>query len=313
MSTKIVNQNVTEESIFSLGEKEKVGTVSLNYLRNSSMILDSRGNPMRTRPVQSWELIDDVLEIIDDNKINFTPDPIYMDRNSATKRMTREERKLYNDSNTPIRYWVFNDLLTRFIFPSTGDDDNDGSLAVSFNNSGIQVAFGMNVKICKNMCILGGNILRSYGNNKIEYSEILNNIRKWVSNLEQFVTVEMNIMKKLQQYVIWSKQVDGEDQYMKIEDQIIGNIYKNAVYQNYIDIKNQTAINQHNSSRFCQSLLKKRDSIIQDEEFTAWDLYNIGTNILKPGNLDTKLIIDNCYMWIIQLSSMFNTAFVTKS
>ena len=302
---KTADQNIiTENTPFAFSEaKKRVGSISMNYLRNSSMILDSKGNPLRTRPVQSWELLDDFKEALQENEINFIPDRIYVDRNSSTKRMTRDERQKYSEGDAPIKYWVFNDLITRFVFPDHGDDGNKGCVAVAFNSNGIQVSFGLHVNICSNLDILSGNILQTYGQKKMSYGDILGEVKSWFSTIEQKVKVEMDIMNMLQDYSVWN--VGSQKSYEEVENSIIGKVYRDAVIQNYGDSKDVAAINQHNASRFCQELIKQGDNYQEKGEFTAWDLYNVGTSIIRPGNLDTKNVMDNLYLWLITLNRMY--------
>lgn len=296
----------TPDTVFQFKDDNKrVGVINYELLKHSKMILDSKGNPLRTRPVQSWELIEDVMEEAEKRNLNYIFDGVIVDKNSATKPMTREEKKVYENDNTPIKYWVFNDLITRMIFPTTGDDGNDGSIAIAFNDYGIQVAFGLNTRICSNMSILGGKILRTYSQKKLHYPEILNMIIGWMDNLESVVAVEMEIMHILNQHTIWadSETIHEYDERM---DNLIGKLYRFAVMQNYFDKKTDAPLNQSNVSKFCQSAISKKEEHIEKGMFSAWDLFNIGTSIIRPGNVDSKNIIDNSYLWLKVVLEMYN-------
>lgn len=285
-------------------DKKRVGVLNYELLKHSRMILDSKGNPLKTRPVQSWDLIEDVMEAAEDRGLNYIFDGVIVNKNSATKPMTREERKIYDNTPTPIKYWVFNDLITRMIFPTTGDDGNDGSIAIAFNDYGIQVAFGLNTRICSNMSILSGKILRTYGSTKLHYPEILSMVKNWMDDLEAVVNVEMEIMRVLNQHMIWTGN-ESIEEYDERMDNLIGKIYRFAVMQNYFDKKTDAPLNQSNVSKFCQAAIDKKDQHIEKGAFSAWDLFNIGTSIIRPGNVDSKNIIDNSYLWLKVVLDMY--------
>lgn len=284
LSRKQVELVPTEEvtnryPIFKFDEDNKVQTIDRELIANSLEITDSRGKPLRNRPVQIWTLLDNVEQAINKAGIDHSLAPIYVQRNASNRMLTREEKPLYDQTNTPINKWRFDKIITMFHLHHSEDNEVNAGIAVSFNDYGIQIAFGMNVHVCTNFSILGGqkSFLQTFSRHGLEsesYQGILARMEQWVLAFDENRKNELDMMYRM---------IETDIKDVQIVDRIIGKLYQKAVNQVYGN-KEFAPFTISNMSNFVQEAMKKRaeDQTIKN----VWDLYNWGTEVIKPGFVD---------------------------
>lgn len=278
------DHQLTEVAHFGFSDDESVKQITLDKLKQSIRVEGKFGKILASRPIQSWELMALIMQLMEEFDLNYTQDIIYVQKKNSHIMINEEEKKLgYTKESCPINRWLFDKLLTRWTIPFVNDSLDKVSVAMGFNDDGIELAFGMDVNLCSNFNIMGGNILRTYTYNGVPaatFDYIKLKLKDWFSNFEQMIRVETSIMNAMKEFSI------GNPSIIK---QVIGELYLKAINQAY-GSKVIAPFDTHGISTMVQNYISQRNPMVINN---AWDLYNWGTNIMKPGMIDLA-DINNC-------------------
>jgi hypothetical protein len=265
-----------EEKIemFGFAKNEKAKAIPMKLLAESIRVEDNLGREFRTRPVQAWNLMSMILLLIKEHEIGYKLHPIIVRNDSSGVALNDADREIgkYNKENCPINRWIFDQLITKIDIPHIGNEHANGTIAISYVSKGINIALGLNVRICDNLSILGGQQLRTYrydGNAGFDWETLKIQLRNWIQNLDQKLGVEVEIMNRMMNRVINNEVA---------VDQVIGKLYQQAVAQAYLKGPN-TPFTITGMSTFVQNVYKQRKEAPLDN---VWDLYNWGTSVMKP-------------------------------
>ena len=286
-----------ERPIFSFGENS-VAEVPYEMLQQSKMILNPKGEPVKSRPVQSWELITDVVERFRKIGIKHEISPIYVQRAGSHQVLTREERAMYNETNTPIDKWLFDKLITEIKLIDYSNQDGTSTIAISFNDRGIHIAWGFNVRTCSNLSIFGSDdSIKTYGDDKRNYQDMILNLDNYLLKADEKSKFNMQIMDRMKEMKISGRKALNE---------CVGGLYRSAVRQAYIDSKTEAPFNITTMSKFTQSLENNYQKLKDDS--SVWNLYNFGTDIIKPANVDITRILEDNKNWGAYIMNHFGLA-----
>lgn len=307
-------------SIFNFeGNGIQVKTIPLEYLRKS-VRRDSGLAGIRSVPIQFWHLLLMIQGLFDEKELNYLTEPIYVQYNSSKAYLTDEDKeKGYNKKSAPIEKWRFDKIIASIQLPNVLEESGENpkyvrnqKIGIALNKMGIQVGFGMNVKICKNFNVLGGTILRSYSSNgKDGYHSdaFLIVLKEWLSNLNQIWRVQNTIMQEMLKYEL------GEGKSVIVKE-ILGDLYLRAIKNAYHKEDVTAPFNTNELSNITQGILnesyydnEKDHIMIPSEVKNVWDLYNFGTNILKPGTSDIGEIAEKSNIWGNYLKKYFDLQF----
>jgi len=281
---------VREMPMFGFDKNEKAKSVPLKLLEQSIRVEDNLGRAYKTRPVQAWSLLTLMVGMLKDAEIAYKVNPIIVRADSsgvALNDIDRGENK-WNKSLCPINKWIFDQLITKIDIPHVGGDLSNGTIMVAYTNRGISVALGLNVQACDNLCILGGQQMRTYkfeGNSGYDWETMKIHLRDWISNIDQKLNVETQIMERMM-----AREIENEDAI----DLVLGKLYKKAVNWRYFngphapfDLSGMSTFTQHALEQMGKVRTRKGDGHDSLEAYgneinNVWDLYNWGTNVMKP-------------------------------
>lgn len=270
-----MTQNQTSiPTMFGFLKEEKSKSIPLSLLKESVRVEDNLGRAYRTRPIQAWSFLTMIAGMLKEAEIAHKVHPIIVRSDSsgvALNDIDKTESK-YNKAMCPINKWIFDQLITKIDIPHIGNSDVQGAIALSYTKRGISVAFGLNVSICDNLCVLGGQQMRTYKSaqgNALSWDAMKIQLRDWISNLDQRLGMEVEIMTRMQ-----AREINNE----VAVDQVIGKLYQNAVKWRYQNGP-QAPFDISGMSTFVQNMHRKE----KDESMeNVWDLYNWGTEVMKP-------------------------------
>lgn len=277
--------------IFSFEKGEKVANVPMSVLQESVQVKAANSNnPGPTRPLQSWELIIAIQEMLDKQGITHSLDPIWVEKRSAARILTKEEEADFNETNTPANKWLFDHVVTRINMPV--DEGMNPSIGISFNRKGIQVVWGTNVMVCQNMCVFGDNMISTYGFDKTPFGKQMQLLEFWTQKMQERFDNDRQIIHGMQSTGLTPLQVTT----------LIGDLYQRAIEKAYVaKSKVISPINTATLSQITQEVIVK-----QDEVATVWDLYNIGTNVIKPGHYNLEDVFPVNQQWSNYLLKEFS-------
>lgn len=270
-------QSGNQSEMFGFAKDETTKAIALNDLSQSVRVEGKFGKSLRTRPVQSWYVLQLMHELLESQKINYNAGEIYVQKNNSHIMINDNERNLgFNKESCPINRWLFDKILSIVHIPGIGNQFANAGIAFGFNDNGIELAFGLNVHICRNFSIMGGRIMRSYKLGSYEATpwELMEHrLKTWMNELEQNCKVEVEIMNRM-------KSINVPE---NTTDRIIGKLYQKAIDQAYFS-KDFAPFNVHRMSDFVQEILRRRKE--EEKIANVWDLYNWGTSQMKPGIFD---------------------------
>jgi hypothetical protein len=307
MTKEEIVTSASEEEIemFGFVQDQTVGDISLAQLEKSIRVEGKHGRALQTRPVQSWNIISYILSLLVQSGVNHTMEHIYVQKRNSFPMINDQDKKLgYSREICPINKWLFDKLAVSFLIPNIGNDLVGGRIGMSFNEDGIQIAFGMNVKVCSNFAIMGGEIMSTFKRGLVEpysWQSMEIQLKDWVTNLDQKMNVEMDLMMRM---------IEREIKDPSVIDRVIGGLYKRAIDQAY-GTKAIAPFDTYGMSNLVQNILKRNPSV-RDHTFNAdadirnvWDLYNYGTQIMKPGMVDIADIQNSSFLYADYLFDEF--------
>lgn len=288
---------------------EDAQTIELDELSASLEVRDSNGGTPRNRPVQAWELMNHISNFASVNGVEANLGKIYVKKTDSKQVLTKEEKFIYTEETTPLNKWLFNRIISQIHLPSVTDSDTTTSIAISYNDKGIAVGFGENVKICQNMSILGAShLISNYGNESLKFESMLNIVQQWILDSNRLRQLQRDIIERMKDYRLPDKYLN-----LDIVNGITGKLLDNANIVTYFK-KNMTEetiapLNITQCSEFSRRAVLLKNSENPKLE-TIWDLYNIGTEILRPmhGGDYTQLLQSNV-KWLKFLNNELNTQF----
>lgn len=268
-------------------ENNQVETMSLDTLKRTHKENDIYGHPVRG--IYHYQVIDRITEICERYNLNYEVEEIFAAQNRNKNQpgvvILPQVEEVFGEK--AVEAHVLRRVFTTIQIKNWETDELTTTLAVAYHQDGIQVAIGPCVKICHNQCVLGAQRSASnYGSNKVGTEALFGKVDEWLKNFEQEMTEDREKIKKLKETVISAEQI-----YI-----IIGMLTAMRVAHDSRDKRlsqkvDTYPLNQSQISVFTEDLLKIHE---EKEQITAWDVYNVATEIYKPQKSDfTTLIPQN--------------------
>ena len=139
------------------------------------------------------------------------------------------------------------------------------------------------------------------GHEGLSWQSIEISLEKWINTLEQKMKVETDLMNRM----IETKIVE-----LAVINRVIGGLYAKAIDQAY-GSKRTAPFDTAGMSNFVQNIIKSSGPV-KDHAFNAdvaikdvWDLYNYGTQVMKPGMVDLADIQNSSHLYADYLFDEF--------
>ena len=163
-------------------------------------------------------------------------------------------------------------------------DELTTTLVVAYHQDGIQAAIGPCVKICHNQCILSPQrSISNYGKKKVTTDELFETVDGWLANFEVNMNEDIARIQRLKRRIVSLEEV-----YMYIGLLTALRVSHDSSDRNLSSSVETYPLNQSQISIFTEEVLKL---IREKGQVTAWDLYNVATEIYKPGRTDFPALI----------------------
>ena len=163
-------------------------------------------------------------------------------------------------------------------------DELTTTLVVAYHQDGIQAAIGPCVKICHNQCILSPQrSICNYGKKKVTTDELFETVDGWLANFEVNMNEDIARIQRLKRRIIPMEEI-----YLYIGLLTALRVSHDSSDRNLSSTVETYPLNQSQISIFTEEVLKLAMS---KGQITAWDLYNVATEIYKPGKTDFPALI----------------------
>ena len=259
---------------------EKHININLPTLKATARYENAKGGLPSVRPLEHWELIERIQTefkaIVGFSEHEMVQHPIHAYEGTALRLNWPRGA---DTTLCPTENYLIGRILTKLTFPHKegAANEQDQSIAIGYHEKGIDIAFGPNIRVCSNMNIFGGKLISTYGDRKTStpFEKMMEVLKSW---FYEFKTHELNDYMTIQRL----KQIPlNYEQIIKL----IGNAYINARARNKGLLKHDW-MNEATVGKMTDFIYQNRDKME-----TAWDLTQVGTELLKPGGNDLMTML----------------------
>jgi len=254
-----------------------VEIITLDELRESVKISDEKDRHTRIHPVDHDVVFDTITNILNNNNKKYNMSDIHVMKGSVIKRI----RESFNDQPVIESHW-FKKITGTIYLNDYANKELNSMIKIEYTDTGINLAFGMNVLVCMNgMMAFRGDTLSTSGRNGMIWENAVNIIKAWISEHE----------KKVMQYQDLVNKMIATSVPRNALVELIGKLEMKAVNQAYIDTSVAAPLNIGQVSTFTRNLMSKLNK--EEKLDTLWDVYNVATDLQKPGKMDIGRIIQD--------------------
>lgn len=196
---------------------------------------------------------------------------------------------------------VFRRLITSYEFDHDNADYNM-KLAISYHQGGIDVALGANVRVCSNLSIFGYENMVSAP--RVPIDKLFEIVSDWIHKYEEKVELvdsNMQLLKNTEFSLDNCFQFIGLMTGIRVEKD-------STAIRNYINDSKVYGLNQSQISKFTENALISFSN--NSNRLSAYDIYNIGTELQKPKTMDISNIIPQNVEFGQNLISFINNKLV---
>ena len=265
-------------------KNNNIETMSLDTLRRTYKENDIYGKPLKG--LYHYEVIEKMMDICGKHQLNYEVEEIFAAQNKNKNEpgvvvLPQVEEKF---SPNAVEAHILRRVYTTIRIKDWETDELPTALVVAFHQDGIQAAIGPCVKICHNQCILSPERCASnYGKNKVTTEELFARVDEWMANFETQMTEDRDRIRRLKEKVMTPLELYA----------VIGLLTVLRVSHDSADKRLSSKVetyplNQGQISMFTEDLLKLAE---EKTRITAWDVYNVATELYKPGKTDFPAMI----------------------
>ena len=281
MGTSVSVTTATQQFDF---KNNTIETMTLDTLRRTHRENEIYGNPVKG--IYHYELIERLAEMCRKYNLNYEIEEIFAAQNRNRDQpgvvILPEVEKQFGEQ--AIEAHVLRRVYTTIRIRNWETEELTTTLVVAFHQNGIQVAIGPCVMICHNQCILSPERSAStYGRDKLTIDELFERVDEWLSKFEVQMNEDRERIRRLKE-----KTVSQAEMYAYIGLLTALRVSHDSKDRQLSSKVETYPLNQGQISDFTEGLLKLR---LLKGQITAWDIYNVATEIYKPGRTDIPAMI----------------------
>lgn len=261
-----------------------IETMSLDTLRRTHKENDIYGQPVKG--IYHYEVIQRMADLCEKHNLNYEVEEIFAAQNKNKNQpgvvvLPQVEREFGVQA---VEAHILRRIYTTIRINDWETDELTTTLVVAFHQDGIQAAIGPCVKICHNQCILSPErSVANYGRDKVTTEELFDRVDEWLSNFHTNMTEDRERIKQLK-----SKVVSPTELYAFIGLLTAIRVSHDSADKRLSSQVDTYPLNQGQISVFTEDLLKLN---LEKGKITLWDIYNVATELYKPGRTDIPAMI----------------------
>ncbi len=261
-----------------------IETMTLDTLRRTHKEDDVYGNPVKG--IYHYEVIQRMADLCEKHNLNYEVEEIFAAQNKNKNQpgvvlLPQVEQKFGVQA---VEAHILRRIYTTIRIKNWETDELTTTLVVAFHQDGIQAAIGPCVKICHNQCILSPErSVSNYGKDKVTNDQLFERVDEWLGSFEEQMTEDRERIKQLKSTIVSPQEIYA----------LIGLLTAIRVSHDSSDKRLSSQVttyplNQGQISMFTEDLLKLS---LERGKITLWDIYNIATELYKPGKTDIPAMI----------------------
>lgn len=261
-----------------------IETMSLDTLRRTHKENDIYGQPVKG--IYHYEVIQRMADLCEKHNLNYEVEEIFAAQNKNKNQpgvvvLPQVEREFGVQA---VEAHILRRIYATIRINDWETDELTTTLVVAFHQDGIQAAIGPCVKICHNQCILSPErSVANYGRDKVTTEELFDRVDEWLSNFHTNMTEDRERIKRLK-----SKVVSPTELYAFIGLLTAIRVSHDSTDKRLSSQVDTYPLNQGQISVFTEDLLKLN---LEKGKITLWDIYNVATELYKPGRTDIPAMI----------------------
>lgn len=261
-----------------------IETMSLDTLRRTHKENDIYGQPVKG--IYHYEVIQRMADLCEKHNLNYEVEEIFAAQNKNKNQpgvvvLPQVEREFGVQA---VEAHILRRIYTTIRINDWETDELTTTLVVAFHQDGIQAAIGPCVKICHNQCILSPErSVANYGRDKVTTEELFTRVDEWLSNFHTNMTEDRERIKRLK-----SKVVSPTELYAFIGLLTAIRVSHDSADKRLSSQVDTYPLNQGQISVFTEDLLQLN---LEKGKITLWDIYNVATELYKPGRTDIPAMI----------------------
>lgn len=261
-----------------------IETMSLDTLRRTHKENDIYGQPVKG--IYHYEVIQRMADLCEKHNLNYEVEEIFAAQNKNKNQpgvvvLPQVEREFGVQA---VEAHILRRIYTTIRINDWETDELTTTLVVAFHQDGIQAAIGPCVKICHNQCILSPErSVANYGRDKVTTEELFDRVDEWLFNFHTNMTEDRERIKRLK-----SKVVSPTELYAFIGLLTAIRVSHDSADKRLSSQVDTYPLNQGQISVFTEDLLKLN---LEKGKITLWDIYNVATELYKPGRTDIPAMI----------------------
>ena len=287
-------------------QKNGIEVMDFQTLQRTYKENDIYGNPIRG--IYHYQAIQRMMDICEKHRLNYEVEEIFAAQNRNRTQpgvvILPQVEQAYGEK--AVEAHVLRRIYATIRIKDWETDELTTTLVIAYHQEGIQAAIGPCVKICHNQCILSPDrSVANYGKGKVTTEELFGKVDSWMANFEVNMNEDIERIRRLK-----SRIVTLEEIYMYIGMLTAVRVSHDSADKDLSSGVDTYPLNQGQISAFTEEVLKLS---LEKKQVTAWDLYNVATELYKPGKTDfPSLIPQNGAMAELLLSNLAEEAEVQE-
>lgn len=252
-----------------------VEVMTLETLERTHRENDVYGKPIKG--IYHFQVIRRIVEMCEKYNLNYEVEEIFAAQNKNKDQpgvaiLPFVEEKL---GERAVEAHILRRIYTTVQIKNWETEELTTTLCIAYHQNGIQAAIGPCVKICHNQCILGPErSVANYGKNGVITEELFDRVDGWLRDFEQEMTEDRERIRRMKEKVISPVELYA---YVGLLTALrVSHDSKDERLNNKVDTY---PLNQSQISDFTENLLLLNE---RKKQITAWDVYNVATEIYKP-------------------------------
>lgn len=265
-------------------QKNGIEVMNFETLQRTYKENDIYNNPVQG--IYHYQVIRRMMDICEKYSLNYEVEEIFaaQNRNKTQPGVSILPQVEQTHGEKAVEAHILRRIFATIRIKDWETDELTTTLVIAYHQDGIQAAIGPCVKICHNQCILSPErSVCNYGKRKVTTEEVFDTVDGWMANFEVNMNEDIERIRRLKQRIISSEEI-----YMYIGLLTALRVSHDSSDRNLSSSVETYPLNQGQISIFTEEVLKL---VAAKGRITAWDLYNVATEIYKPGKTDFPALI----------------------
>ena len=265
-------------------QKNGIEVMNFDTLQRTYKENDIYNNPVQG--IYHYQVIRRMMDICEKYNLDYEVEEIFaaQNRNKTQPGVSILPQVEQTHGEKAVEAHILRRIFATIRIKDWETEELTPTLVVAYHQDGIQAAIGPCVRICHNQCILSPErSVCNYGKKKVTTEEVFDTVDGWMANFEVNMNEDIERIRRLKHRIIPLEEV-----YMYIGLLTALRVSHDSADRNLSSSVETYPLNQGQISVFTEEVLKL---VMEKGQITAWELYNIATNIYKPGKTDFPALI----------------------